>query len=233
MEILVVDVGGNNVKIMPPGATEIRKFSSGRDLTPTRLVEGVKELVADVHYDVMTIGFPAPVVRGAIEIEPVNLGPGWVGFDFNTAFGKPLKIVNDAAMQAIGSYQGGRMLFLGLGTGLGSAFVFDGMVMPLELAHLPYRKGRTFEDYVGDRGMDRLGKRKWLRCVHDVVEKLRGALLADYVVLGGGNVRKLENVPPHVRIGSNMNAFEGGVRLWQAPLGEHQGTLQVDVAAAV
>lgn len=215
MDILVVDVGGNNVKILPPGSGEVRKFPSGKELTPGRLVDGVKQVISDTPFDAMTIGFPAPIVGGKINIEPVNLGPGWVGFDFQSAFGHPLKLVNDAAMQALGSYEGGHMLFLGLGTGLGSAFVFDNVLMPLELAHLPYRKGKSFEDYVGDRGLDRLGKRKWQRVVNDVVDRLRTALVADYVVLGGGNVRKIEQVADYVRIGSNMNAFEGGRRLWQ------------------
>jgi polyphosphate glucokinase len=170
-------------------------------------------MTEDWSFDVVSIGFPGPVLRGRPVCEPRNLGGGWVGFDFEAAFGRPVRVINDAAMQALGSYEGGRMLFLGLGTGLGSALVVGGRIEPLELAHLPYRK-RTYEDYVGRRGLERLGRKKWRRAVADTVERLREALRPDYVVLGGGNARKLEQLPPGVRAGSNAHAFEGGFRLW-------------------
>ncbi len=166
------------------------------------------------RYDVISLGYPGPVLHGRPLREPANLGRGWVGFDFRRAFGRPVKVVNDAAMQALGSYEGGRMLFLGLGTGLGSAMVVDGHVEPFELAHLPYRKGRTYEDYVGERGLERLGKKRWRRAVTAVVEEFTAALEPEYVVLGGGNVRKMKTLPPRTRRGDNRNAFVGGFRLW-------------------
>jgi len=178
------------------------------------MVQAVLENTRGWAYDRISIGYPGPVVQGKIVHEPKNLGPGWVGFDFAAAFGKGVKLINDAAMQALGSYEGGRMLFLGLGTGLGSALIVNKVIAPLELAHLPYKKGRTFEDYVGARGLDRLGKRKWQRAVEDVVARLRAALVAEKVVLGGGNVKKLRALPPGTRQGDNRNAFVGGFRLW-------------------
>lgn len=214
MQILAVDVGGTHVKILATGQTEKREFESGPAMTPQAMVDGVKQLAGDWSYDVVSIGYPGPVLQGRPVCEPKNLGQGWVGFDYESAFGKPVKLINDAAMQALGSYEGGKMLFLGLGTGLGSAMVVDGVVEPMELAHLPYRK-RTYEDYVGLRGLKRLGRKKWQRCVFDVVDKLRQALLVDYVVLGGGNVKKLKELPPQARAGDNSHAFEGGFRLWQ------------------
>jgi polyphosphate glucokinase len=217
MKVLVVDVGGTSVKILATGQDERRKFPSGPTLTSAEMVAGVKRAAAGWDYEAVSIGYPGPVVRGRPVKEPVNLGPGWVEFDFEAAFGCPVKVINDAAMQALGSYEGGKMLFLGLGTGLGSALVVESTVEPLELAHLPYKK-RTFEDYVGLRGLERLGHKKWQRCVEDVVARLAAALLADYVVLGGGNVKELTNLPPGTRAGSNANAFVGGFRLWQ----EHQ-----------
>ena len=216
MKVLVVDVGGTNVKVLATGQAEPRKFPSGPDLTPERMVAGVKQAAEGWDYDVVAIGYPGPVIRGRPVVEPFNLGPGWVGFDFEAAFAKPVKVINDASMQALGSYEGGRMLFLGLGTGLGSAMVIDGVLEPMELAHLPYRK-RTFEDYVGVRGLKKLGRKKWRRCVKDVVEHLSAALAPDYVVLGGGNVKKLKRLPPGCRPGSNANAFLGGFRLWEGP----------------
>ncbi len=215
MKTLVIDIGGTNVKFAAQTYEEIRKFPSGRELTPARMVEGIKEHAHDWKYDRVSIGYPGPVVKGRPAAEPHNLAFGWVGFDFDSHFGKPTKLVNDAAMQALGSYEGGQMLFLGLGTGLGSALVNDKALVPLELAHLPYRKGKTFEDYVGVRGMDKFGKRKWREYVADVAERLRNALVADYVVLGGGNVKKLDELPPHCRAGDNVKAYVGGLRLWE------------------
>ena len=212
--ILTVDVGGSHVKALRSSGGERRRFESGPDLTPSQMVEGVRELTPDWDYDVVSVGIPAPVREGKVAREPVNLGEGWVGFDFEQAFGKPTKLVNDAVMQALGDYQGGVMLFLGLGTGLGSALVVDGKAVPLELAHLPFRKA-TFEDYVGERGREQLGKKKWHHAVAETVELLAAATVADYVVLGGGNVKKIdEELPPNVRLGANQNAFLGGFRLW-------------------
>jgi polyphosphate glucokinase len=214
MNALVVDVGGSNVKILASGQPEPRKFASGPTLTPERMVAGVKELAADWTYDVVSIGYPGPVLHGRPVADPHNLNPGWVGFDFQAAFGCPVKVINDAAMQALGSYQGGKMLFLGLGTGLGSTLIVDGIVEPMELGHLPYRKG-TYEDYVGVRGLERVGKKRWRRYVADVVARLIAALQPDDVVLGGGNVKKLRELPTSCRAGDNANAFLGGFRLWE------------------
>src|SRR5262245_10348332 len=215
MNILVVDVGGTNVKSLATGHEEPRKFPSGPTLTADQMAARVKELAGDWQYDVVSIGYPGFVRRGRPIAEPYNLAPGWVGFDFPAAFGRPVKILNDAAMQALGSYRGGKMLFLGLGTGLGSAMVVDGVVEPMELAHLPYRKG-TFEDYVGQCGLDRKGKKKWREHVADVVAKLTAALEPDDVVLGGGNVKNMRELPPGCRAGDNASAFLGGFRLWAA-----------------
>ena len=194
---------------------DVVKIESGPGMTPVAMVAAVKKATADWKYDAVAIGYPGPVLHGHPMAEPHNLGFGWVGFDFRKAFGKPVKLVNDAAMQALGSYEGGRMLFLGLGTGLGSALVVDGVVEPTELAHLPYKKGRTYEDYVGLRGLERLGKKRWTRHVFDVVEKFKAALQADYVVLGGGNAKLLKDLPPGARLGENANAMKGGIRLFQ------------------
>jgi polyphosphate glucokinase len=211
--VLVIDVGGTSVKILASGQSEIRSFASGPTLTPARMVSDVKKLAADWTYEVVSIGYPGPVLQGRPTAEPINLGHGWVGFDFAAAFGRPVKLINDAAMQAIGSYQGGKMLFLGLGTGLGSSLIVDGEVEPMELGHLPYRKG-TYESYVGRTGLERDGKKKWRRRVADVVERLSAALQPDETVLGGGNVKKLDALPPRCRAGHNANAFRGGFRLW-------------------
>jgi polyphosphate glucokinase len=213
MNVLVIDIGGTHVKILATGQDAHREFDSGPMLTPKRMVSGVRKLVADWKYDVISIGYPGPVLRNRPVSEPWNLGKGWAGFNFEAAFKRPVKVVNDAAMQALGSYKGGKMLFLGLGTGLGSAMVVEGIVEPMELGHLPYKKA-TFEDYVGIRGLKKYGKKKWRRYVADVVERLVTALEADDVVLGGGNVKKLKALPKGCRAGDNANAFLGGFRLW-------------------
>jgi polyphosphate glucokinase len=215
----VIDVGGSNIKVRTNEDDEVRKHPSGVELTASGMVEAVRALTRDWEYEVVSIGFPGPVLGDAPTCEPHNLGNGWVGFDFAGAFGKPVRMVNDAAMQALGSYRGGKMLFLGLGTGLGSAVVIDGKVEPMELAHLPYKKGRSYEDYVGRRGLERYGKRKWRKRVADVVARLRHALQVDYVVLGGGNAKKLGELPEGAVIGANTNAFIGGFRLWDVEAG--------------
>lgn len=214
MNVLAIDIGGTNVKILASGETEARRFASGPEMTPQAMVDGVKRLAEGWAYDVVSIGYPGPVLHDHPASEPHNLAGGWVGFDYAAAFGKPVKIVNDAAMQALGSYNGGRMLFLGLGTGLGSAMVVDGIVEPMELAHLPYKKA-TYEDYVGLRGLKRLGLKKWRKNVEQVVETLVAALEPEEVVLGGGNVKKIKELPPKCRAGENANAFAGGFRLWE------------------
>ncbi len=214
MNVLVVDIGGTHVKILATGETESRKFPSGPGLTPQAMVDGVKKLAEGWHYEAVSIGYPGPVLHDHPAAEPHNLGAGWVGFDYDGAFGCPVKLVNDAAMQALGSYNGGRMLFLGLGTGLGSAMIADGVVEPMELAHLPFKKA-TYEDYAGLRGLKRLGAKKWRRNVEDVVATLTAALEPDEVVIGGGNVKKLKELPPKCREGDNANAFKGGFRLWE------------------
>ena len=214
-KVLVIDVGGTHVKVLASGQSERREVASGPKMTAPQMVRRVKQLVKDWPYDVVSIGFPGPVLHGRPLHEPYNLGGGWVGFDFGKAFGRPVKLINDAAMQALGSYEGGRMLFLGLGTGLGSAMVVDGILEPMELAHLPFKKGKTYEDWVGERALERLGKKKWRRHVTGVVEALSNALEAEYVVLGGGNARLLKDLPSKVRLGDNSNAFRGGFRLWQ------------------
>jgi polyphosphate glucokinase len=213
-KILTIDIGGSNVKILATGHKEKRRFPSGPQLSAEQMVRGVLDLAKDWTYDAITIGYPGPVADNQPTLEPRNLAKGWVGYDFEHSFGKPVKMINDAAMQALGSYEGGRMLFLGLGTGLGSALIMGKSIAPLELAHLPYKRGKTFEDYLGARGYERLGKREWRRAVEDVVARLKAALIADYVVLGGGNAKKLKKLPKGVRLGHNFNAFRGGFRLW-------------------
>jgi polyphosphate glucokinase len=214
MNVLVIDIGGNNVKILASGQNELRKFSSGPSLTPKQMVAAVKQLAAGWKYDVISMGYPGMVVRNRLLAEPHNLGRGWMEFDFAAAFKRPVKIVNDAAMQALGSYKGGKMLFLGLGTGLGSAMIVDGTIEPMELAHLSYKKG-TYEDYVGARSLAKRGKKKWRSQVAEVVNCLIAALEPDDVVLGGGNVKKLKVLPKGCREGNNANAFLGGFRLWE------------------
>jgi polyphosphate glucokinase len=214
-KVLAIDIGGNNVKTRVSGRREMRQFPSGPTLTPRQMVAKTLKLNGDLKYDVISIGYPGVVVHGKIITEPYNLAPGWVGFDFRKAFGRPIHLMNDAAMQAMGSYEGGRMLFLGLGTGLGSALIVDDTVAPMELAHLPYKGGRSYEDYVGEKGRRRLGPKKWRKEVCEVVAQLSKALEADYVVLGGGNSRKLKKLPKNVQLGNNDFAFLGGFRVWR------------------
>jgi polyphosphate glucokinase len=214
MKILVIDIGGTHVKVRATGHERRIKIASGPKMTAEKMVAAVRKITSAWEYDVVTIGYPGPVLHGHIVSEPHNLGTGWVGFDFKKGFGRPVRIINDAAMQALGSYEGKRMLFLGLGTGLGSAMIVDGVLEPMELGHLPYKKGRTYEDYVGLAGLKRLGKGKWRRQVKDVVKRLKSALEADYVVLGGGNAKLLKKLPPGARLGANENAFQGGYRVW-------------------
>ncbi|MGB7846293.1 MAG: ROK family protein [Candidatus Acidiferrum sp.] len=220
MRVLVIDVGGTNVKLLVTGSDAPRKFESGPKLTPVKLVARVKEMTKDWKYDAISIGYPGPVVRNRPVAEPHNLGKGWVGYHFERAFGRPVKMMNDAAMQALGSYKKGRMLFLGLGTGLGTAVVVDGIVEPMELGHLPYKKG-TYEDYVGRSSLEKRGKKKWRKHVADVVEKLTTAVEPDDVVIGGGNAKKLKKLPPLARAGNNLNAFLGGFRLWHQEAGRN------------
>lgn len=213
MNVLAVDIGGTNVKILATGQTEPRKFPSGPTMTPAKMVEGVRKLAEDWKYDVVSLGYPGPVLRNRPVSDPHNLAPGWIGFDFDKEFGCPVKMINDAAMQALGSYKGGKLLFLGLGTGLGSAMIVDGIVEPMELSHLPYKKA-TFEDYVGVRALEKSGKKKWRRDVADVIARLVAAMEPDDIVLGGGNVKMLKELPAGCRVGANANAFTGGFRIW-------------------
>lgn len=213
--ILVVDVGGTNVKMFMDGQKEPLKIPSGPGMTAAKMVSMVKKATSGWKYDRISLGYPGPIINGRPLREPHNLGGGWVGFHFEKAFGKPTRVINDAAMQALGSYEGGRMLFLGLGTGLGSAMVVDGILQPMELAHLAYKHGQTYEDYLGLRGLEWLGKKKWRKQVAKVTQKLKEALDADYVVLGGGNSKKLKEIPEGARLGKNENAFKGGFRVWE------------------
>ena len=216
--VLAVDVGGSHVKILASNQTEKRRFPSGKKLTAEQMVAGVLELAQGWPFECVSVGVPTPVRGGRPIAEPVNLGKGWVGFDYQGAFGVPTQVVNDAVMQAIGSYEGGRMLFLGLGTGLGSTFIADGVIEPLELAHLPFRK-KTFEDYVGEKALQKSGKKKWTKTVFEVAELLKAAMEPDYVVLGGGGVAELGKLPDGYRRGDNDNAFAGGFRLWDPDSG--------------
>ena len=215
MKVLAIDVGGTHVKILATGQREKRAFDSGPGLTAAQMVAGVRQLAAGWKFEAVSIGYPGIIVHHRPAVEPHNLGKGWVGYNYARAFGKPVRMLNDAAMQALGSYKGGRMLFLGLGTGLGSAMVVEGVVAPMELAHLPFKKGRTFEDYVGLHGLERLGKNKWRKEVEDVIERLRNALQPEYIVIGGGNAKKLKTLPKDCELGDNANAFAGGFRMWQ------------------
>jgi polyphosphate glucokinase len=221
MRVLVIDIGGSNVKILASGQAEPKKFPSGPDLTPAKMVAGVKKLAANWEYDAVSIGIPGPVLLGQLILDPRNLGPGWVGFDFSSAFGVPVKLVNDAAMQALGSYKGGKMLFFGLGTGLGTALVMHGVAESREIAHLPYKK-RTYEDYVGIHGRKRLGRKKWQKHVEQIVASFVERIHVDDVVLGGGEVKRLKKLPKRCRAGDNANAFLGGFRLWEEEFGERK-----------
>ncbi len=215
MKVLVIDIGGTHVKVASTDNPVPVKVVSGPSFTPQQMVEGVLKAIEGWAYDAVTIGYPGPVRHDRPAADPHNLGPGWVSFNFQAAFPKPVRFLNDAAMQALGGYRGGTMLFLGIGTGLGSALVADHMVVPLELAHLPYRKGRTYEEYIGLVGLERRGKRRWRRSVLDVVDRLRGAFVVDYVVLGGGNAKLMKKLPDGVQLGANSNAIAGGFALWQ------------------
>jgi polyphosphate glucokinase len=215
VRILVIDVGGTHVKLLATGGTAPIKIDSGPRLTPKAMVAAIHEATKEIEYDVVSIGFPAPVTKNRPAREPHNLAKGWVRFDYEKAFGHPVRMINDAAMQALGSYEGGNMLFLGLGTGLGSAMVRDGVVIPLELAHLPY-KHRTYEEYVGEAAMERLGKRDWRKEVAKITGYFIAAFDVEYVVLGGGNAKKLKKLPPQARLGDNANAFKGGFRMWES-----------------
>lgn len=213
--VLAIDVGGSHVKARLSTGGNKRSVESGHGMSAGKMVDAVREFTSDWQFDVVAIGYPGPVEDNRPAADPFNLGEGWKGFDFSAAFGKPTRVVNDAMMQAIGSYQGGRMLFLGLGTGLGSAMIVESVCVPMELAHLPYKKRSTFEDFVGERGLERRGKKKWRKSVAKVVDKLQKALLPHYIVIGGGNVEKLGKLPPNCRHGENENAFLGGFRLWK------------------
>lgn len=221
MKILVIDIGGTNVKVKANNAEERRKIPSGDFMTPELLVEKVKENTQDWDYDYISIGFPSVVKNGQIVQEPVNIGKGWVGFDFEAAFEKPVRILNDAAMQALGSYQGGTLLFMGFGTGMGTAVIVDGKVLPTELAHLPYKKG-SYEEYVGVRGLEKIGLKKWQKHVLNIVDLFSKAIRPDDIVLGGGNSKYLTEIPEGCRLGNNKLAFEGGLRMWEMPEFTHK-----------
>ena len=212
--VLVVDVGGTNIKILATGEKHARKIPSGPKLTARQMVRAVKLAAQDWKYGRVAIGFPGPVVNGRSSSEPINLGGGWKGFDFRKAFGRPVKVINDAAMQALGSYRGGRMLFLGLGTGLGTALVLDGVLHAMEMGQLPFKDGKSYEDFLGRQGLEKLGKKRWRRAVFEIVALLKFGFQVDEIVLGGGNAKKLKELPPGARLGSNRNAFAGGFRLW-------------------
>jgi polyphosphate glucokinase len=216
--VLAVDIGGSHVKVRSSAGGDERRAVSGAGMDAAAMVAAVQQLAEGLHYDVLALGYPGPVVHGRIVTEPFNLAPGWVGFDFEARFGRPLKIVNDALMQAIGSYEGDRMLFIGLGTGLGAAMIVDHVAQPMEIAHLPYKKGKTFEDLLGEAALKKRGIKKWTKSVFDAVEHLKAALEPDYVVIGGGNVDRLETLPHGARRGDNANAFKGGFALWNDPL---------------
>jgi len=213
--VLVIDIGGSHVKALATGRRKPVKIPSGPEMTPRKMAAAMRKATAGWDYSAISIGYPGAVVNNRIVSEPHNLAPGWIGFDFHKAFHLPVKLINDAAMQALGSYRGGRMLFLGLGAGLGSAMIVDGILEPMELAHLPYKNGRTYEDYTGLRGLERWGKKKWRRNVLDVIQRLKAALEPDYVVLGGGNAKLMKKLPAGVELGDNSNAFRGGLCLWR------------------
>jgi polyphosphate glucokinase len=216
-DVLVIDIGGTHVKVASTQQRVPIKIPSGPEMTAAMMSHQVLAATKSWKYDCISVGYPGPVTHNHPLAEPHNLAPGWIDFPYEKTFGKPLRFINDAAMQALGGYRGGRMLFLGVGTGLGSAMIFDGIVVPLELAHLPYKKGKTYEDYVGVEGLERRGKQRWRESVLEVIKLLQAALICDYVLLGGGNAKYMKNLPPHVILGSNSNAVEGGLRLWQEP----------------
>ena len=218
MKVLVIDIGGTNIKV---ASTDIRvpiKIPSGSDLTAKQMVEDVLAATEGWQYDCISIGYPGPVNHDAPRQEPHNLGVGWTDFNYKEAFGKPYRFINDAAMQALGGYKGGRMLFLGTGTGLGSALIFDGTIIPLELAHLPYKNGKTYEEYIGLAGLTLRGKKKWRKSVLDILTRLQAAMVCDYVLLGGGNAKLMKDLPAGVVLGANSNAIEGGLKLWETPV---------------
>jgi polyphosphate glucokinase len=217
MKVLVIDIGGTNIKVASTDRRDSIKIASGATMTAALMAQQVLAATEGWKYDVISIGYPGPVVHDHPLAEPHNLGLGWIDFPYQKVFGKPIRFINDAAMQALGGYRGGRMLFLGTGTGLGSAMVFDGVVIPLELAHLPYKKGRTYEEYIGLAGLQLRGKKRWRKSVLDIIARLQAALVCDYVLLGGGNAKLMKNLPAHVILGANSNAVEGGLRLWQNP----------------
>ncbi|MBS1799604.1 MAG: ROK family protein [Acidobacteria bacterium] len=216
-EVLVIDVGGTNVKVSSTSQRVPLKIPSGPTMTAKLMVDQVKAATQSWRYDCISIGYPGPVSHDRPLAEPHNLAAGWIDFPYQKAFDKPLRFINDAAMQALGGYRGGRMLFLGTGTGLGSAMIFEGVVVPLELAHLPYKKGRTYEEYLGKDGLEWRGKKAWRKSVLDVIARLKAGLVCDYVLLGGGNAKLMKHLPPHVIVGDNSNAVTGGIRLWDTP----------------
>jgi polyphosphate glucokinase len=215
-EVLIIDVGGTNVKVSSNSQLVPLKIPSGPSMTARTMVEQVKIATKGWKYDCVSIGYPGPVSHDRPLAEPHNLAAGWIDFPYEKSFGKPLRFINDAAMQALGGYRGGKMLFLGVGTGLGSAMITEGIVVPLELAHLPYKKGKTYEEFVGKEGLDELGKKRWRKAVIDIITRLKAALVCDYVLLGGGNAKMMKYLPPHVILGDNGNAVTGGIRLWQS-----------------
>jgi polyphosphate glucokinase len=217
MKVLVIDIGGTHIKVASTDNRVPVKIPSGHGLTPRQMVDDVLAATRGWKYDRISIGYPGPVNHDAPRLEPINLGLGWVKFDYRKAFNKPYRFINDAAMQALGGYRGGRMLFLGTGTGLGTAMIFDGVIIPLEAAHLPYKKGRTYEDYAGLAGLERRGKRRWRKSVRDIITRLQAAMICDYVLLGGGNAKLMKDLPPDVIVGANSNAIEGGIKLWTMP----------------
>jgi polyphosphate glucokinase len=225
--ILVIDVGGSNIKLMRSDSPDRIKFESGPNFTPRQLMSGIQKHAGDWQYDAVSLGLPIPIVRDQVAREPNNLGRGWMKFDFGAAFGKPCKLINDAAMQALGSYEGGRMLFIGLGTGLGSAMVLDDVVIPLELGELSYSPQRTFEDMLGREGRRRLGQKKWEEALDDIVAILNAAFVTDYIVLGGGNARRVSRLPKGTRLGDNRNAFLGGLRLWESGHGSAESKSRI------
>ena len=214
--VLVIDIGGTNVKVASTQQRVPLKIPSGPEMTARQMTEQVKLATKGWKYDCISIGYPGPVAHDRPLTEPHNLAAGWIDFSYQKSFGKPIRFINDAAMQALGGYQGGKMLFLGIGTGLGSAMIFEGVVVPLELAHLPYKKGRTYEEYVGRAGLELRGKKRWRRSVLDVVERMKAGMVCEYVLLGGGNAKLMKALPPHVILGANSNAIDGGIRLWQS-----------------